>query len=463
MSTKRPNILWLMTDEQRCDSMGCYDSSWARTPNLDSLAEQGVVFETAITPAPVCQPARAAMSTGCYPSHTDIWSNNTRPELQLFHLTHVFEAAGYRTASFGKQHYAGSEKAYQTEVGRTYSDHVHAFYYREPHVGVEHGMVRYPPEPYPWIFAGRFPSGEEETAEHLNVDDGINWLRDHNRQAPFFLRVSVNAPHTPVVTPVPFDECIDKADIKLPEGAEILPDGAPDWISKDLARKATSDRLDKADWPQIRQCYYGLVSYVDNQFGRVIDYLRDEGLLEDTIVVYCSDHGTHLGDFGLVQKQTFFEPVVNVPFFVSCPKHLAAGVRIKTPVEVLSILPTLIDLAGLELPAHCDGVSLATTLKTGHEPADRPIFSEFTLDSFNLRHGDRLVMVRHGDWKLALCLDPQPCDGWMVNVADDPDERENRFDSNEHEATRDRLVALIDSHVGESEAKTPPYLSHLMN
>ncbi len=459
MNGDRPNILWLMTDEQRCDSMGCYGSTWARTPNLDRLANGGVLFETAVTPSPVCQPARASMLTGCHPSHTDIWSNTRRPDLPLFHLTQLFADAGYRTASFGKQHYAGSTKAFQTEVARVYSDHVHAFYYHEPHDGDQHGMVRYPSEPYPWIFAGRFPVDDGETAEALNVDDALAWLDEDESEQPFFLRISVNAPHTPVVAPEPFDRCIAPATIDLPEEAEAMPGDAPSWASDDLASKATSKRLDPADLPRIRSCYYGVVSYVDQQFGRVIDYLQSRHLLYNTIVVFCSDHGTHLGDYGLVQKQTFFEPVVNVPFFFYGPRYLASGAKIKTPVEVLSLMPTLLDLAGLEVPAHCDGVSLATSLVTGHEPAGRPVFSELMLDSFNIRNGERLVMVREGDWKLSLCMDPEPRDGFLINLADDPHERANLFGNAAHADVQQRLTFQIQEHLRQAAEKPLPHVA----
>lgn len=111
-----PNVLWIMTDEQRTDSLGCYGSSWAITPYLDKYAKNGVIFKNAITPAPVCVPARASLLTGQYPSRTGIWWNhNGKDKRKLEHLTYIFEDAGYATASFGKQHYSSPNKAFQTE------------------------------------------------------------------------------------------------------------------------------------------------------------------------------------------------------------------------------------------------------------------------------------------------------------------------------------------------------------
>ena len=185
-----------------------------------------------------------------------------------------------------------------------------------------------------------------------------------------------------------------------------------------------------------RQYYYGEVAFVDQQFGRMLDWMRNHGLLDNTIIVYLSDHGTHLGDFGLVQKGTFFEPVVKVPYFFWYPQNLADGIKLNTPVETRSLIPTLLALAGLEVPAEFIMNNLAQNLVTGQEPAAKPLFSEIGMGINDTRY----VMVREGDYKLSLIADPELGQGYLTNLADDPHERVNLYDSPDYTNVKERLL-----------------------
>lgn len=446
----RPNVLWLMTDEQRTDSLGCYGSAWARTPNLDRLAREGVTFTNAVTPAPVCGPARASLVTGQYPGEIGIWWNIGTPLPALEFLTEAFHQAGYRSASFGKRHYCASNSAFETEDVFEVSDAVDWYSYPEDCDPADYDVVQYPPEPYAWIFGGRFPREAAEKSEARAVAGAMAWLEGHDRAAPFFLRVSFNAPHTPVAPPEPYDTVIEPGAVALPREAEPLPPGCPDWVGTSLRSASDAGRLTPQEIEKARRYYYGEVSFVDSQVGALIDWMAGRGLLENTIIVFVSDHGTHLGDFGLVQKQTFFEPVVTVPYFFRYPKHVRPGVTLTTPVETRSLMPTLTALAGLEVPEALRDADLSETLLTGVEPAARPVFSEFTLGSFRMRHDDRLVMVRDGAWKLSLCF-PATSEGYedgaLYHLESDPYERDNRYGRPEHVDVQQRLTRLILEHL----------------
>jgi arylsulfatase len=441
MPRDRLNVLWLMTDEQRPDSLGCYGTPWAHTPNLDRLAEQGALFRHAVTPAPVCVPARLSVMTGCYPSRTGVWYNHRHQAAQT-PLTWAFAEAGYRTASFGKQDYGGPHQAFQTEERLVLSDAVHYYRYEPPHNASDYNVAQYPPAPYPWIMGGRYPEDAEHTAEAACVRQSIAWLEAVPSDTPFLLRLSFNAPHTPVVPPSPYDSLIPSDEILLPAEADGLRGDAPAWIRDDLARAAAADRLDERLVSRIRQCYYGQVAFVDSLIGRLGDWMQAHGYLENTVVVLTSDHGTHLADYGLVQKQTFYEPVVNVPLLFHHPYRVAGGRVYETPVSTLSLLPTLLDLAGLEGPAR-DGSSLAVALGRGDEPPAEPIHSEFTLGSFEMRPQDRLVMVREGTFKLSCCLDPQPHDLVLYDLANDPYERRNLWGQDGVVVLGERLLATL--------------------
>jgi choline-sulfatase len=439
----RPNVLWLMTDEQRTDSLGCYGSPWARTPALDRLAAEGVRFDVAVTPSPVCAPARSALLTGRAPSTLGFWHNGGPIERPTPPLTKLFEHAGYRTASFGKHHYmAADEPPFQTQVDLVLSDEVGYFAYADRWDEDDFDVVKYPPSPYPWILAGRFPAESSLTAEARLVDAAKTWLDGHPSDRPFLLRLSFNGPHTPVVPPAPFDTCIDPAKIELSPDATELPGGAPPWLHE-LAAVESASRLTEDELRRARQAYYGEVAYLDHLIGDFLGWMEACGLLENLVIVFCSDHGTHVGDHGLVQKQTFFDPVVNVPYFFWGPGIIRPCEPLRTPVELRTLLPTLLDLVGLDAP----GTSLATVVRDGASPAPDPVFSELTLGSFDIRPQDRLVMVREGSWKLSLCLDPEPAQLWLVDLDSDPDERLDRASDSSVSDVRDRLLALAVDHV----------------
>ncbi len=454
----RPNILWLMSDELRADGVGAYGSPWAQTPNLDRLAAEGALFRHALTPGPVCVPARASILTGRYPSEIGIWWNirSYEPDLSdlpvLDHLTEVFHEAGYRSASFGKRHYNSVNNAFQTESHFALSELVGYYRYREPLEGSDYDWVQYPPSPYAWIIGGRFPGPAEEKSEARAVREAIAWLSGHDPSVPFFLRLSFNAPHTPVVPPEPFDTIIDSDAIQLPEEAESAPTGEPDWIATALRSRCDAGRLSREQVLKARRYYYGEVAFLDSQIGKLLDWMGANGQLDNTIVVVVSDHGTHLGDYGLVAKQTFYEPVVNVPFLFWYPKAIVEGKIFETPVETRSLLPTLIELAGLAIAEPQNyAPSLALSLRSGTEPESRPVFSEQTLASFDVRPDDRLVLVRDGDWKLSVAMTPEPAEGALYNLKDDPHERRNLFADPAFSNIRDRLTQMILEHLGETQ------------
>jgi len=467
----RPNVLWVMTDEQRTDSLGCYGSEWARTPTLDRLAAEGARFETALTPAPICAPARSAILTGRYPSETGIWSNDQAegvagvqseaPMRPAAPLTGAFADAGYRTASFGKHHHLTEPPlAFQTQRNDVHehlaarekweadlwlSAEVDYCGYAERWDQADFDVVQYPPEPYPWIFAGRFPADWSETAEAQVVAAAKGWLGKASAAPdPFFLRLSFNGPHTPVAPPAPWDTLVDPRDVALP-GPTGLPPGSPPWL-RDYAAIAASSRLSDAELDRARQAYYGEVAFLDWLIGGFLDWLGERGLLENLVIVFCSDHGNHLGDFGLMQKQTFFDPSVNVPYIFWAPGMIGARRVVETPVGIIGLVPTLLDLAGVGAPRGLEDLSVAAALTEGAEPPARPVFSEF-MPLEEVRPADRLVLVRDGSWKLSARLGAELDELHLVDLVSDPEERVNLADDPAARPVRDRLARLIVEHV----------------
>ena len=461
---RKPNVLWIMTDEQRSDSLGCYGSPWARTPNLDALASRGALFTNAVAQAPLCIPARIAHLTASYPHQVDVWRNEDDPAKRrpLDHLVHRFRECGYATASFGKQHYCSPNRAFEREEDIVLSGHVGYTRYADRYAEENYGAVRYP-GPTPWLMAGRFPADAQETPEAAVVREAAEWLDRLPADRPFFLRASFNGPHTPVVPPAPFDRVVDEEAVDLPAAAgDPCP---PPWLRSLIETYSGSSSLTEKQIHAVRRCYYGYTAFIDGRVGLLLDKLREKGLPRGTIIVFLSDHGTHLGDYGLVQKQTFYEPVVRVPLIfswvggtdgragrASVPDltegpQIARGTRISTPVEARSLLPTLMDLAGVEGPRPPDAVSLADALRSGAEPPDRPAFSEFTLNPPHIRTGERLVMVRKGRWKLCLNVDSRRGSERLYDLERDPDETQNLYGTPEGRAAGSELEEAVFRHL----------------
>lgn len=452
----RPNILWLMTDEQRPDSLACYGSPWASSPHIDKLAEDGVLYESAYTPAPVCVPARSCMLTGNYGSTLDVLHNQQRMRPDARFLTWPFEDTGYASASFGKKHYfREGRQAFQDEAGRPTEKIVEPERYADRYDMSEYDVLRYPDVPARklrrrWILAGQFPASQSKTAEAENTDLALDWLGRRDEARPFFLRLSLNAPHTPVVTPRAFLDTIDPERIDLPIPREAGLGGKPDHETVHLQDFQGALCLTPEEIRKHRHYYYARAAFADAEFGRLLEWMRPRGLLDNTIVVFTSDHGSHVGDHGLVQKQTFYEQVGTVPYLFWWKGLSKRGVRIRTPVNAISLLPTLLELAGIDADPRCEAESLASSLAIGQEPDATPVFSEIKFGYQGYRDDDRRAMVRDGRYKLSLFLDPDDPgrfrdkpDGSLYDLETDPGETTNLFPAPAQAGRIQHLTNLI--------------------
>ena len=445
---QRPlNILWLMTDEQRADSLRLYGRPWAVSPHLDALARGATVFRNAYTPSPVCMPARLSILSGQHPCETGVWLNEGHPGVTFDSLLEPFHVAGYASATFGKQHYGGRERAFGTERGFVISEAVSPYDYNPPHRRKDYGAIKHTDK---WILGGTFPVDIGQKRERQAVRAALQWLDELPEDTPFLLRLSFSAPHTPVVPPTPFDTLIPESAIDLPlEGDRLIGD-APEWLAKQLDLRG-SHLLKPEEIGPMRRFYYGEAAFVDHTFGLLLEAMRQKGLLENTVIAFLSDHGTHLGDQGLVQKGTFFDSSAQVPFFIRLPSAgRQPGQHVETPVSTISLLPTLLDLAGLSMPERVRDLSLADVVRGHGAPPARPVFSEIGSEIYaqsGEKEDHRLVMVRDGTYKLMINADVPSSGGVLVDLAEDPYETRNLYHSAGHRSVRERLVRLVEDHL----------------
>ncbi|MDA0920817.1 MAG: sulfatase [Planctomycetota bacterium] len=422
---QKPNVLFLICDDLNCD-LGCYGHSMVESPNIDALAKRGVRFERAYCQYPLCGPSRASFMTGLYPDQTLIQRNAIRlreklPEVQS--MSQMFRRAGYTATRVGKiYHYnvpadIGNDGHDDPEswdrkfnpYGRDKTDESKVFSLRPGSYG---GTLS-------WLAAD---GTDDEQTDAIGASHAIKLLEEHAKdRSPFFMAVGLYRPHTPYVAPKSYFDRYPLEKIVVP----TVPDGyfetLPDPAVKSLTRK--KDQLNLADnlARQAIQAYYASITFADAQVGRIVAAVDRLGLAENTVIVFTSDHGYHMGEHGYWQKTTLFENAAHVPLIISAPNSKAAGQSTECPAEMIDFYPTLADLCGLEAPANLSGVSLKPVLS---DPTARPRLDSLT--QYDAGYSLRVSHYRFTEWGKdgslgAELYDHETDPEELVNLAGRPD------------------------------------------
>jgi choline-sulfatase len=462
----RPNILWIQTDEQRADSLGCTGERPVRTPNIDALAERGVRFANHFVQSPVCVPSRVCELTGRYAHQTGVFDNGvqyakgTWPD-GLTTFPGVFARHGYRTANLGKWH-TPSHKTWQENWDfqlfwdydkkrprSPYGDVAWFFGLGEDYDEAEHELLTYRLCGHsPVVLSGRYPDlpGGVTPRSHL-ADRAIDWLRDADSDRPFLLRVSFLDPHTPVLPSEPWYSMYagEDWDWDVPDDASL--ESRPRYELTD-ARRERYRELSYAERCRMRASYYGLVSEVDHHVGRLVDALRNNGQLDRTIVVCTSDHGCMLGEHGQYHKSVYYDHVTRVPFLI-CGPDVSAGTR-EDLTQVIDLGPTLLDLAGLSAPDSFRSESVfADGFHRDHVIAEIANRRDDVLRRRSWIRTDRYSL----DWTSEIndrpTAGPDEEDGKLLDVMHDPLGHYNLFYAPDHRETVDALQRRFREHLSD--------------
>jgi choline-sulfatase len=394
------NVLLVVVDQLVPFLTGPYGDAVARTPALDELAAAGIRYDAAYTPYPLCSPARAALLAGVHASTLGCWDNASVFHADVPTIAHHLTVAGYETVLSGKMHFVGPDQLHgfrrrlTTDVYPASMDWVptqdeegrfvrggHARLYVPPRVGVA-----------PWT---KFFAFDEET--HFRALEYLRGRSCARVDEPFFLVVSYHHPHDPFVVTPELWGLYEDVDVPLPERRD------PNYTAMDVwANEAhETDDVPALDDPDalraLRRAYYGLVTYVDRKLGDLMRTLEETGQLDDTVVVFTSDHGDMLGERRMVQKRTFYEWSVRVPLVVRLPGEERAGDTVAAPVSLLDLAPTFLDVAGVPQSDRTplDGESLFDARD------DRIVFSEYHVEKvrapcFMARKGRHKLVHVHG-------------------------------------------------------------------
>ncbi|MFO8006269.1 MAG: sulfatase-like hydrolase/transferase, partial [Candidatus Brocadiia bacterium] len=342
----RPNVLWLMADQLRADTFGFMGHPVCGTPNVDRLAEQGAAATSMVCAEPLCVPSRASMLTGRYPFAHGAIANGYPMRHDGPLLPGVLRQAGYRTANIGK-HHAGSPAQEVWEEQYTVEDRFGA---------TKPSRVPFDPENFPdvtfvagrvcdnsdRVLHGRYPAPVKLTKSYLLATEAQKWLYWNDDPRPFFLRVSFDDPHSPVIPPEPFYSMYGPDDVPEElwrDQEESLRGKSP--TVRDYWRFRHFDEIALEDHRRHAACYFGLVSHLDAQVGRILDYLDELGLTDNTIVLFNSDHGHMIGEHGLVQKGVVcYEGVLRIPLVIRWPGHVELGTRVERLAHGVGIKST---------------------------------------------------------------------------------------------------------------------------
>ncbi|MFC1766378.1 sulfatase [Planctomycetota bacterium] len=461
---RRPNVLWINLDDGRADSLGCYGSAWAKTPHLDALAEQGVRFATAIAQSPVCVPSRRSIKTGHYSYEIGPVAMGKEPETAGHYLNpqkmatlakgpillDAWTAVGMKPINVGKVHgfpkhwdLRGDAEVLFNVTGKPTQYFLQTFGNDSNLLDTERVFTK----THGWQIGGVMDIKPQDTETWRLGDMARRQLRAvAEKGAPFFLRVSFHAPH--VACYVPRDYFIDPRTIDLPLPTPQELQNRPKLEQGPLQVYAGAD-LTREQIDLCRGTYYGMVSLVDVQVGRLVQVLRQTGQFENTIIAFTSDQGFQLGEHGLWKKRAFYEGNVKVPLLLIFPQALPRGKVIQEPVEMLDFLPTLMELSHLSMPATIRGKSLVPLIRDSVKGDWRKAcFSEIDHSQSmypELRQETgRRVMVRTKQWKLIMFMDSRVTDkdGALYDLQDDPDEKNNLYHDPQYQDIIQKLEAL---------------------
>lgn len=466
---KKPNIIFVITDQQRFDTIAAGGFPYMKTPNLDRMVREGTYFRQTYVTSPSCAPSRASLFTGVYPHTNGVFRND---EPWAFSWVQLMAEAGYRCVNVGKMHTSPFEDS---------------FGFHERHV-VENKDRATPRLPFfldQWdkaIWTRGFEKPSRVTyrrredyrsslgafvwnlPEDLHSDNFVSalaqmWLDTYTGNEPFFLQIGIPGPHPPYD---PTQEFLDiYADAELPE--PIL--SKDDIAAQPAALKVLRDQHLAVDHDAVvhlaeptreqtrrqRQHYFANVSMIDAQMGKLIEAVTRRGVLDDTIIIFTSDHGDSLNDHGHSQKWSMYEHSVRVPAIVWAPGRVAEGRVVDDFVSLFDFAPTVLDMAGVPVPDWMEAQSLMPYLRGEECEPRRYVFSEHA--------GDRIfsgttfmTMIRSRRHKLVHFVDSH--EGQLFDMDHDPTEVNNLWSDPAHQAVKQELISAILAWRIESSLRT---------
>jgi arylsulfatase len=458
----RPNIILIMTDQQRADTIGALGAPWMKTPHLDRLATEGAAFTECFVTSPVCVGARASLFTGKYPHGCQVFSN-----FQPWEPTWVRSLAdhGYHCVNIGKMHInpydapgGFHQRLFMENKDRPlfleerdraiYDEWDKALHARKLIKPTRYNRHAADPEGYRQALgAFTWDLDADMHPDNFIGDTACWWIQDRKNQDPLFLQIGFPGPHPPYDPLADALAAYADVDFPIPKVSDDELRAQPpaqqklrdNMIGFNFDSIAWRRDISAADLQRLRRHYAANVTMIDQQIGRILQTLDARGYLENALVVFTSDHADALGDHGHIQKWTMYDSVVRVPLiFWSKNLPIAPGQRDEL-VQMFDIAPTILETAGLPIPSDFEARSLcgALTNDPQHQPREA-VYAELARD--HIQTGSEFILMRRDrQWKIVLYLDDSY--GELYDLQADPGETTNLWTTDAVSGLRDELSA----------------------
>ena len=460
------NVLFIAVDDLRPE-LGCYGAAHMKTPHLDRLASQGMLFERAYCQVAVCNPSRSSVLSGTRPDTTGVLDNQhfMRPNMpDVISLPQHFKNYGYTSLSLGKIfHHSEREPGDDPQSWSEpswYHGEPYKHWFTQESLDYVKQLKALPKAQQPkQLRAAPFEAADEPDASYPDAQTAAKAIETLQRlkaeAKPFFLGVGFVKPHLPFTCPQKYWDLYPEASIQLAANAQ-RPKDAPEpafhnnYELRSYGTVPENGPISNAMALKLIRGYRACVSFMDAQLGRVLNELDRLGLRESTLIVLWGDHGYHLGENGLFTKMTNFEHGTRVPLLVSLPGMKTAGQRTKALVELVDLYPTLAQLCDLPLPKHLEGTSFAPLLKNPDQEWKKAAFSQY-LRTGKPPHTGRSLRTdrwRYTEWH---DLKGKPTGVELYDELNDPQETVNLANDPTHTEAVKQLAAQL--HIGWKAAQ----------
>ncbi len=459
MTQERPNIIFIITDQQRFDTIAALGYDFMDTPNLDRLVKEGVSFTGCHVTAASCAPARASLFKGYFPHTTGILKNADRWRRSWIEL---LNESGYHCTNVGKMHTwpfetpLGFDERYVVENKDRYLEG--RYYFDEWDKALRfRGLVKQQRELYRKLddYADRLGAFEWELPEDTHPDNFVGdmacwWLDAHPNTdpKPLFLQIGFPGPHPPYDPVMRYAEPYLEKELPLYEvSQEELENQPPPFQElRDHNSKIDHDSVIMPLQPSQEQrhrqrAYYcANVTMIDEKVGQIVESLDRNGYLDNSVIIFTSDHGDCLTDHGHSQKWTMYDLITQIPLIVWSPGRFPAGHVVDSLCQQMDLGPTILDLAGIETPDTMEAITMLPAMK-GEAWDGRPyVYAEQAKDGI-LTHADFMTMVRSDRWKIVHFLD-EPY-GQLFDMKNDPQEVNNLWDCPDHQSAKQEMLAEL--------------------